>query len=93
MKYLIVLLITISCWFNAIVIPLNAATVDSGENVGEYTSLAIDAFGNPTISYYERTNGDLKVVSCNNPSCSGTNTINTLNSDVDVGFYLTHFLP
>ena len=37
-------------------------TVDSTDIVGEFTSIAIGADGNPVISYFDSENGDLKVI-------------------------------
>jgi hypothetical protein len=47
--------------------------VDSGGDVGTFSSIAIGADGNPVISYLDATNGDLKVAHCNDPACAGNN--------------------
>ncbi len=44
-------------------------TIDSADGVGDYSSLAVRSNGLPIISYYDRTNGDLKVYSCGDPDC------------------------
>jgi hypothetical protein len=60
-------------------------TVDSGGDVGYYTSITIGTDGLPVISYWDFTNGDLKVAKCGNASCSSGNTITTIDSGGWVG--------
>src|SRR5262245_54436902 len=64
------------------------ATVDSTGDVGSSTSIAIKQglIGLPIISYSDNTNGDLKVVSCGNASCTSGNIINTVDSTGSVGY-------
>jgi len=66
--------------------PSLPATLDSTGDVGLDTSIAIGINGNPIISYYDFTNGDLKIAACNNPTCT-TSTNTTIDSNGDVGYY------
>ncbi|MBI5664778.1 MAG: hypothetical protein HZC49_06795 [Nitrospirae bacterium] len=45
------------------------STVDSGGTVGSDSSITIGTDGLPVISYWDYTNGDLKVVKCGTASC------------------------
>ncbi|HHT9106708.1 MAG TPA: carboxypeptidase regulatory-like domain-containing protein, partial [Candidatus Wujingus californicus] len=58
-------------------------TVDSGGDVGEYTSLALDSSGNAHISYWDVTNGDLKYAT----NASGSWVTTTVDSAGNVGQY------
>ena len=62
-------------------------TVDSASFVGQYTSITLGADGLPVISYYDQTNGNLKVAKCVNAACTGASTLTTVDSAGDVGRY------
>ncbi len=51
--------------------------------VGMYTSIAVDAFGHPSISYYDEVNGDLKYAHWTGSAWD----IRTIDSDNNVGMY------
>lgn len=62
------------------------STIASTGNVGAFSSIALSSAGNPVISYYDLTNGDLKVMVCNNATCT-SRIISTVDSNGDVGSY------
>ncbi len=61
-------------------------TLDSTGTVGQYPAIIIGLDGLPIISYYDASNGDLKVYHCDDMTCSSGVTT-TLDSDGIVGEY------
>jgi len=59
--------------------------VDSTDDVGQYTSIAIGTDGLPVISYYDVTNTALKVVHCTNADCQSFDTPVTVDNSASVG--------
>jgi len=53
-------------------------TVDSSPNNGTYSSIALNASGNPVISYREYTIGSLKLAICGNSTCTANNVIKVM---------------
>ncbi|TKS59971.1 MAG: hypothetical protein EWM72_01828 [Nitrospira sp.] len=59
-------------------------TPDRAGNVGQYSSVTIGTDGLALISYYDATNGDLKVAQCSDSVCTSA-TRTTLQSEDNVG--------
>lgn len=64
----------------------------AGTDVGRATSMAFGSDGYPIISYYDATNGDLKVFHCDWIDCGGlsgsaSGTATTIDSTGDVGSF------
>ena len=60
--------------------------IDTAGDVGGYTSSTIGVDGLPIISYYDASNGDLKVAHCTDTACT-TATTTTLDSTGGVGYF------
>jgi hypothetical protein len=71
----------------------------NGDEVGEFTSIALGNDGFPVISYYDRTNGRLKVAKCGDLNCTvAMATISVIaggvgTADADVGQYSSLVVP
>jgi preprotein translocase subunit Sec61beta len=60
--------------------------VDRAGNVGQYSSVTMGADGLGLISYYDETNGDLKVAHCSASACTSA-TLTTVDRAGNVGQY------
>jgi len=63
------------------------ASVGSGGIVGYFSSLALNASGNPVVSYYDLTHGKLNILQCGNSTCTSGNTLTVPDSSGSVGQY------
>jgi hypothetical protein len=61
--------------------------VDSFQDTGRYSSIAIGADGNPIISYFLATSGNLKVAACSSPNCAGPYSVVDVDTAGEVGWY------
>jgi hypothetical protein len=64
---------------------IRAGVAAPGPNVGRYTSVAVDAAGNPILSYYDVDNADLKFAAWD--TASSRWVTHTVDSTGDVGRY------
>ncbi|OGX36291.1 MAG: hypothetical protein A3D87_07070 [Omnitrophica WOR_2 bacterium RIFCSPHIGHO2_02_FULL_50_17] len=66
-----------------------STAVDSTDQVGSMNSIAIGADGLPVISYFDGTNGNLKVAKCGNAACNSGNTLTTVDATASLTGYYT----
>lgn len=62
------------------------SSLDTVGSAGQFASMTVGVDELGLISYYDYTNGNLKVAHCNNPDCTSA-TVTTLDSTGDVGSF------
>jgi hypothetical protein len=77
----------IKCGNSACTASNTITTVDSSEDVGEYSSIAIGRDGYAIVSYYNATDTQVYALHCTNSTCSSYGTPQIVDSDTNAGQY------
>ncbi len=59
------------------------------DNVGAFSSLELDAAGNPVVAYRDVTNEDVKVIHCGDATCSAGNVIASPDGPGNIGAHMS----
>ena len=70
-----------------------ATSLDTFGSQGRYSSVAVGADGLPVISYWDGSNGHLKIAKCGNAFCTTASSITTADSAPNVGGYTSIAIP
>ena len=60
-------------------------SIDTNGVVGRYSSIFLSSLGSPAISYYNDSDGDLKVLYCGSPNCIDTYITPAQAQSIDIG--------
>lgn len=65
---------------------VESATISvPGAIVGTFSSISLDSDGNPVVSFYDQTHGDLLLIHCSTENCSDKPVVRTLDSVGNIG--------